>query len=126
MQVNVFNYVSPLEVDNVFKKLMGFEIELVGFMEAEDKAKLDISLADAKMVADDPDFKWGRNDTERTAQSRNNATAAYEALAQAQANVKLIESRRKQVRIDVERIKLLRDLFNTSDYDIDAKDVSPS
>jgi hypothetical protein len=125
MQANVFNYVSPSEVDTIYKELESLHHELVQHLDAELEAKQAIARADAQMSSY-IDFKWGRNDTEREAQSRENAGVFWDAFDKAVVGIKSVENRKKLQYIKLERIKLLRDLFTTNSFDIDLKDASPS
>lgn len=125
MEVNVFNYVSPEEVDLIFAELEDIQDELSSAYEDETIAKQNIEKANVGLARQE-DFKWGRNETEREAQSREFVPKLWNELDRVQAVIKELQGQKRIQELKLDRIKLLRDLFQTKTFDIDVERIKPS
>jgi hypothetical protein len=125
MTQNIFNYVSPDEVTTLYDHIRQCTQKLQALIVEKARAKQAIEVKNAELT-EDIDFKWGRNDTERNAQSRENFPDGWKKLDTLEASVKEWEANLAIHKVGVEEIRLLRDLFMTNEYEIPADKRSPA
>jgi hypothetical protein len=125
MNSNVFNYISPDKVRESFTVKAEAEGVLNDLLIDEMSAKQTIARAGA-LAAEDPNFKWGRNDTEREAQSRELAPEAWADLDAIQVNIRKVKGEQRINNIDIDYLRLMIDLFKTSEFEIPTEQRSPA
>jgi hypothetical protein len=125
MNANIFNYVSPEEIDDIFDKLIEIQEELDDAYADESIAKQNIEKANVGMARQEG-FKWGRNETEREAQSREFVPKLWNELDRVQAVINELQGAKRIQELMLDRIELLRDMFSTKEYDIPSEKLGAS
>ena len=113
---DVFDFVQPAEVEATFAKLKTLTDELTVVHMHLREADTGIKKTEAELDKD-PDFTWGKNPTIREAQSRDADTQNWHLKDTTLVDIERIEGESKLVRLDIEKFKLIRSLFNTEVFD---------
>ena len=110
--MKITDFVTPDQVVEAFNKMRVHATIIYKTQIELDQAKASLDEAVAK-ESTNPDFKWGKNDTERKAQiislfpaSAIHITATETALAEQRQQQKLTQ-------LELDMYKMLIDLFNT-------------
>lgn len=118
MQTNIFNYVSPQEVLDLFEKRKEVNKELRDLYKEKADTERKISRAEVGMTRQE-DFKWGRNDKERETQSREFIPKLWNELDRIKLKIDETQAKKSDLDIDKEQIELLTNLFQTGVYEVD-------
>jgi len=116
MATNILQYVTPDQVDEAYEVLIDITKKLQEKYTLERDLKAQIKEREAILSATE-DFKWGRNDTEREAQSRDfspDQWGAYDAL---KAEMSELQGQKRVAELEIERMNLIKSMFQTVEFD---------
>ena len=125
MNANIFNYVSPAEIDDIFDKLIEIQEELDNAYIDETIALQNVEKANVGMARQEG-FKWGSNDTVREAQSREFVPKLWNELDRVRAVIEELKGEKRIQELTLKRIEFLQGMFSTNEYDIPSENLGAS
>jgi hypothetical protein len=115
--LTITSFVMPDEINKVFEQLKFWTVKDQELLMEKKALSNERSEAEAR-ISTDPEFKWGKNETEREAQFR---VAFPDIAKRIDANVLAIQdasNQRAMFRLELERIQTLIDLFKTTSLEV--------
>jgi hypothetical protein len=115
--LTITSFVMPDEINKVFEGLKYWTLKLTELRSEKQAVQIQRTASEA-LMASNPEFKWGKNETEREAQVRNYAP---DVCNKADEIERLLQDAINQVallKVELERIQTLIDLFKTTSLEV--------
>jgi hypothetical protein len=110
MDSKITTWITPEAIDKTFSRMRETVQKLQTAQVEITMAKMAVDEARAKME-DDPDFKWGKNDTEREAQVTRAYPNVVRAVKDANLKAQKLSDERELIVLDLQQIRIMIDFF---------------
>lgn len=112
--MHITDYVTPIQVIELHDQLKSWKEKYDALLLRQKTVKEELQVAKAELPSKDPDFKWGKNETERDAQARALLPELHEKAALVEEEIVELKGYKDQIELEIRKIGMLIAMFSTT------------